>query len=794
VVRIKKYFILIAFLLFFFSLVSGAYAYTEITDCTTITEPGEYRLVNDISSSSSTCILIQADNVVLDCQWHMITGAEGEGYYGIYVDSRENVEIRNCVLSGWSSGGVYLYSSNGCILENIISYEGGISLYMSDQNTINNVSVANSDNGISLVYSRNNTIANSQIYSNSYAGIILDTSTGNNLLNLTIYNNFNYGIYIQYSSYNVFANLSLSNVYYNIFVSVYSYGNVFSDIIVDGGVRGIAIFGSYNVLKNSIIRNQWWWGCGLYMHLSYAEGNQIYNNIFNNTNNFCYDWYMVINGNQFSLDFAKGTNILGRLFIGGNLWVTPDGNGYSDTCVDADYDGFCDELYCLTYNCFNNIDYHPLAKYVGQNAPTPLPAYREVADCTRIFFPGEYRLTRDIVNTESDVCINIQGDNIILDCQGYTIGNVLYGIRAENVVNITVVNCRFVNMDVAIEFTGVANSSISSIIIDNCHIGIDLYSSSYINVKNVSDSSSFIGIIVVDNSLYDGIYNVSCSNAYTCVYIYDSSYNTVYNVNMLGVNGSGVVVMYSNNINVSLVNGYGKRSGIVLYNTSNSIVAHSMVRDFENGIFLRYSFSNTIANVTVINSRNGILLNSSNYNQISDSTLKNNYCGINISSSANNSIFNNIFMNNNNVCFREPIYPNYWNTTLRKGKNIVGGSYIGGNFWGRPDGKSILDELKYAIKDGIYVHPYDLLGDGTNVDYHPLAMYVSLLPPIGLGATARAIARINPLAVLIFVLMPIIIGEFLIRNFEEIKANEPLKAIMRLLIIIAALALFALAF
>jgi hypothetical protein len=42
--------------------------------------------------------------------------------------------------------------------------------------------------------------------------------------------------------------------------------------------------------------------------------------------------------------------------------------------------------------------------------------------------------------------------------------------------------------------------------------------------------------------------------------------------------------------------------------------------------------------------------------------------------------------------------------------------------------------------------------------------------------------------------MPVIIGEFLIKNFEEIKANEPLKAVIRLLIIIIALALFAAVF
>jgi hypothetical protein len=68
------------------------------------------------------------------------------------------------------------------------------------------------------------------------------------------------------------------------------------------------------------------------------------------------------------------------------------------------------------------------------------------------------------------------------------------------------------------------------------------------------------------------------------------------------------------------------------------------------------------------------------------------------------------------------------------------------------------------------------------------------IPSYGLRATMLAIAQVNPVATLILLLMPVIIGEFLIKNFEEIKANEPLKAVIRLLIIIISLALFAAAF
>jgi len=73
---------------------------------------------------------------------------------------------------------------------------------------------------------------------------------------------------------------------------------------------------------------------------------------------------------------------------------------------------------------------------------------------------------------------------------------------------------------------------------------------------------------------------------------------------------------------------------------------------------------------------------------------------------------------------------------------------------------------------------------------------VEVLPPpevpeYGLRATAFAIARVNPLATILLILMPVIIAEFLIREFEAIKLSEPLKAFVRLIVIITSLALFA---
>jgi hypothetical protein len=53
-----------------------------------------------------------------------------------------------------------------------------------------------------------------------------------------------------------------------------------------------------------------------------------------------------------------GNNIAGGPFLGGNYWASPEGNGFSQTHQDVDYDGICETAYDMGKG---NIDYLPLA-------------------------------------------------------------------------------------------------------------------------------------------------------------------------------------------------------------------------------------------------------------------------------------------------------------------------------------------------------------------------------------------------------------------------------------------------
>jgi hypothetical protein len=540
-------------------------------------------------------------------------------------------------------------------------------------------------------------------------------------------------------------------------------------------------------------------------------------------------------------------------------------------------------------------------------------AYTEITDCTTITEPGEYRLTQDIIDTGVSVCIDIQSDNVVFDCQGHILDQTYpppdwygIGINIDSRSNVTIKNCvlgywsfyniysyhtsnvRILNSTLAYStvYSSLGESEVVAIYFersDNCyvdnitsygilyiihstdcylnnlylsgeHASIDIEHSSSIAMRNIKMINTTQGISIISSD------HINVTNSYIsgAIYLHETEFSNFNNIDIYGSDHSSYgmyIDFYSNSnnftnitisnfrhegiwlgrwsfdnifTNVSINNIVGEVGiGVYVWKESNGnyfkgltirnalagifvdyFSAYNVFEDFTisditgNGIWLRQvQDTNEFKNGRIQESNgNGIRLEDTANQVFHGIIIKNSdNCGISLWSSGyihteNNLFYDNIFMNRNNTCFEGLIYPNYWNTTLKRGKNILGGPFIGGNFWGRPDGKSILDELKYAIKDGIYDHPYDLLGDGSNVDYHPLAVYVVPSPPIGLGATARAIAQINPLAVLIFVLMPVIIGEFLIRNFEEIKANEPLKAAIRLLIIITALALFALAF
>jgi len=163
-------------------------------------------------------------------------------------------------------------------------------------------------------------------------------------------------------------------------------------------------------------------------------------------------------------------------------------------------------------------------------------------------------------------------------------------------------------------------------------------------------------------------------------------------------------------------NGYGIRFG----SSSKCTVSKNTVTNNEvYGIYLGSSSRNTISGNTAYNSYSGLYLGSSDYNIISGNnvTFNSNLGFYECSLCDHNTVYNNYF---NNINTTVKGSENSFNVTKTAGTNIIGGPYIGGNYWGKPDGTGFSDKAVDKNGDGISDSTYLLQGGSTSTDYLPL--------------------------------------------------------------------------
>jgi parallel beta-helix repeat protein len=120
-------------------------------------------------------------------------------------------------------------------------------------------------------------------------------------------------------------------------------------------------------------------------------------------------------------------------------------------------------------------------------------------------------------------------------------------------------------------------------------------------------------------------------------------------------------------------------------------------------------------------------------NVITDSVT----AGLSLYSSGGHRIVDNRLVNDVNVLFSGGVLPNTWNGPKTAGTNVVGGPMTGGNYWGRSDRRGWSETHWDEDRDGLADGPYDLRGDGTNVDRLPLVQYVAAPPPVVPGGMGR---------------------------------------------------------
>ncbi len=341
--------------------------------------------------------------------------------------------------------------------------------------------------------------------------------------------------------------------------------------------------------------------------------------------------------------------------------------------------------------------------------------------------------------------------------------NYSHGIYLKNIQNSTIRNNTIYTSkedlgstaysnDYGIYFYGVINVSvINNTIITKGYYGrgIQCYKTSTLNYTNIinntfNTSGSYSSGIYWDNDgglASPGIYNNNIQNnnfflsgnSVWGIYIFKYPYNNLVQGNtfeLTGDNIDGGIKIWQEGNNNSIINNFLNLSedGVILLGeymdnikiVNNSVFIYKSRSDY--AIYVRSTTNSLIANNTIWSN-----LGWSDYYglYLSTSSTNNNITGNNIyyedeavyldSTSGSNMIYNNLF--NGSVYFGDA---NTLNTTLHTGTNIVGGPYIGGNYWGMPDGTGFSDTCDDEDNNGICDTNYTITS--TNIDYLPLSL------------------------------------------------------------------------
>ena len=703
------------------------------------------------------------------------------GNYGIYFSTSSGNILTNNNASSNTNGIGIVYSGSNILISNIANSNNyynsnnyGIYFYDSSSNNLTNNTASSNKIGIYFyASSSNNILTNNTANSNNY-GIYFEITSNNNTLISNIANSNNIGIYFSNSgSNNLINNTAILNSNNGIYFSS-SGGNTLNGNTANVNSYGINFYnsGSNNLSKNTVNLNG---NSGIIftdsasntvtsntlklnningIYLIRSGSNTFYNNYFMNINNLA-----VIETNILNITKQTDTNIIGGSYIGGNFWALPSGMGFSQTCVDEDGDGICNDPYVLNAN---NIDYLPLSmNFTSDNTP-PV----SVTNLKNITYASNY------INWTWTDPSNDDFDKLMVYMNGDFKNDVLKGVQYYNATGLTPatsyeisirtvdiagnINGTWVNLTavtaptvsgprtITVNASGGAMYTKIQDAIDNAIVGdtIEVYSGTYSENVNVNKQVILIGMNMSDGKpLVDAGKN---GNAITL------SANGITLNGFTTINASypnaGIRVNSNDNILIGN-NASSNNNGIHLENSVNNNITGNIASNNDvSGIRLRLSNSNAILNNSITsNSNNGIYIISSNSNIVSENNVSYNYYGIALTNSSINTILNNTVTFNDffslflQSSIDNTIYNNLFNNdmgasilgynsnrlniTKTADTNIIGSLYLGGNFWAKPDDTGFSQICPDENYDGICDSQYVL--NANNIDYLPLAV-----PPV----------------------------------------------------------------
>lgn len=341
-------------------------------------------------------------------------------------------------------------------------------------------------------------------------------------------------------------------------------------------------------------------------------------------------------------------------------------------------------------------------------------------------------------NLRSGIWFESVGVNRVENCLSY--GNGWYGIHAKGSNGIVVENCVVRNNDRdGIYFESTHNSTVLNnhaygnhgdgiVIIDspditiignnastNWYNGIESWNSHrtriFNNTANDNRDEDGVGITYSDNNT---VVNNTCLSNRRGFHIRDSSDNVIrgntahendrgihltassernhIEDNVVSDNDGGIGLEYTSNDNeIHKNNANGSGWCISLDSSHDNNITNNQANSGWEGIYVVNSENNTISlNSAGSNGHSGIYMVTSENNIVSGNTMISNDIGIlSMSDTRDNLIYNNYLDNPKNAL---DYGSNIWNTDKTPGTNILGGPWLGGNWWSDYGGDDLDDD------------------------------------------------------------------------------------------------------
>lgn len=376
------------------------------------------------------------------------------------------------------------------------------------------------------------------------------------------------------------------------------------------------------------------------------------------------------------------------------------------------------------------------------------------------------------ITIDESACLSVYTDAVSIDCAGYTVSGTgtngsytRFGIYDEYMgYSANVSNCEIVGFETAIYFSGGYHNFFNISLHDNwdTNLWIDAeYGGIYDNITSIGSMYGAYFDTISDTNFSNSVFaNSTASSEFYVVASTNSKFeNLTFNHNeSIGYD----VVYFSDlmdsrfeNIKIHTDDSFGNY-GFYAFSLSNTTFKDMNITSSKglfNGFYGGSANTNNFTNITISNFSVCFILTgkkkSGHDNIVTNSVFECVDSGVYLLGASNNIIYNNI-MNattpaemTDNVycfpCFPRPkwryIYPtgnqfniNKTNLFFMNQTNIIGGLWMGGNFYAQPDGLGYSEICNDILKDGICDEGYEIpyLGSGLSVsayDFFPLTLF-----------------------------------------------------------------------